>query len=294
MDANVSEPLKVAVAQIATSPDGLDANIEKHLAWIEKARSSAVDLLIFPEVSLTGHHGGDTLLQTAMRRDDARLQRLAVASGPMRTIVGFIEEGPAAQFYNACVVLRNGEVEHLHRKINIPTYGQLEEGKFYASGRFVETLEMDSDWRMGLLICADVWNPALTNLAFLHGSTLLVSPISSANEAVGAEFDNPSGWQIAARFYAMVYGAPVIIANRCGQERSLTFWGGSRIIDPHGREIAIAGDKEELIVADLDYDTVRLARKLLPTVRDSNFALVQRETARLAKVLGIPEGLGRN
>ncbi|MEO0636953.1 MAG: nitrilase-related carbon-nitrogen hydrolase [Pseudomonadota bacterium] len=277
------------MAQIASTIGEVDANIEVHARWIEAARDAGCELTVFPEVSLTGHHGGAELLSAAMRRDDPRLLRLAEQSGPMRSVVGFIEEGPAAQFYNSCVVLRNGEVEHLHRKINVPNYGRLEEGKFYATGRFVETLEMDQNWRMGLLICADIWNPALTNLAFLHGSTMLVSPISSAEEAVGAEFDNPAGWEVAARFYAMVYGAPVIIANRCGTELDLTFWGGSRIIDPHGRELAVAGRDEELIVAELDYEAVRLSRKLLPTVRDSNLSLMQRETERLAVNLGIPD-----
>ncbi|MEO0495888.1 MAG: nitrilase-related carbon-nitrogen hydrolase [Pseudomonadota bacterium] len=284
----------VGVAQVESAIGEVDLNIDHHLRWIEKARAQDVEVLVFPEVSLTGHHGGITLLSSAMRRDDARLQRLADASGPMMTILGFIEEGPAAQFYNSCIAVRDGQIVHLHRKINIPNYGLLEEGKHYATGRFVETYQMDEDWRMGLLICADLWNPALANLAFLHGSTLLISPISSAREAVGAEFDNPTGWKIATQFYSMVYGAPTILANRCGVENDLTFWGGSRIVDPHGRELAVAGDGEELITAQLDYDAVRHARTLLPTVRDSNFALVQRETNRLGGVLGIPEDFLRD
>ncbi|MGR3485612.1 MAG: nitrilase-related carbon-nitrogen hydrolase [Paracoccaceae bacterium] len=283
--------LRVAVAQIAARVGALDHNVDRHVDMIARARAAGADLLVFPELSLTGHHGSDELLDVAMDRGDARLRRLAEAAGPMRTVVGLIEEGPAAQFYNAAVVLRGGRVEHLHRKINLPTYGKLEEGKHYATGRFVETLAMAERWRMGLLICADLWNPALTHLAFLHGATLLVSPISSAREAVGAEFDNPAGWALAARFYAVMYGAPVIVANRCGVERDLTFWGGSRVVGPDGRVLAEAGEGEEMLTVDLDYDAVRQARRLLPTVRDSNLALVQRETNRLIESLGIPDGL---
>src|SRR5690606_34647167 len=161
-----------------------------------------------PEVSLTGHHGPERLLDVAMKRTDPRLLALAEAAGGMAVVVGFIEEGPAAQFYNTAALLRGGRVAYLHRKVNIPTYGRLEEGKHYAAGRFVDTHAMDEDWRLGLLICADLWNPALTHLAFLRGATLLVAPVSSAIEAVAAEFDNPGGWALTMRFYAMMYGAP--------------------------------------------------------------------------------------
>ncbi|MBY6142176.1 nitrilase [Leisingera daeponensis] len=281
--------LKVGAAQFSSRTGDVDANFDSHLSWIEQGRQAGIDLLVLPELSLTGHYGPDRLLEAAMPRHDPRLEALAQAAGPMAVTVGFIEEGPAAQFYNSTAILADGAVAHLHRKINLPTYGKLEEGKHYAAGRFVETCEIAPPWNAGLLICADVWNPALAHLAFLHGATLLVCPVSSGVEAVGADFDNPGGWALTCRFYAMMYGAPVIMVNRTGAERDLHFWGGSRIIDPFGREIAVAGDGEELITATLDYEAVRRARHLLPTVRDSNVELVLRENTRLAGTLGVPD-----
>jgi len=286
----MSQPvLRVGAAQFASEIGDVDANLDAHFEWIGRGRAEGLGLLMLPELSLVGHHGPERLLDAAMHGDDPRLRRLAEAAGDMRVVLGFIEEGPAAQFYNAAAILQRGEVIYIHRKVNLPSYGLLDEAKHYATGRFVDTCEFDRDWRAGLLICADVWNPALTHLAFLHGATLLLTPISSGVEAVGAEFDNPGGWQLAARFYSMMYGAPTVLANRCGKERGLTFWGGSRIIDPFGRELAVAGESEELIAAELDYAQVRKARQLLPTVRDSNMALVLRETERLMEKLGVPE-----
>ena len=153
----------------------------------------------------------------------------------------------------------------------------------------MSTYAIDEDWPAGLLICADVWNPALTHLAFLHGASLSGCPVSSGVEAVGPDFDNPGGWALTIRFYAMMYGAPSIMANRTGTERDLTFWGGSRIVDPFGRELAVAGKDPELIITELDFDEVRKARHLLPTVRDSNIGLIHRETARLIDQLGVPD-----
>lgn len=290
----MSKILKTGVAQFASVIGDLDANIKNHIDWISQGRAEGLDLLVMPELSLTGHHGCETLLDNAMLRGDPRLARLAEAAGDMATVVGFIEEGPAAQFYNSCAVLRNGRIEFLHRKVNIPSYGMLEEGKHYANGRFVDTFEMGSHWKAGLLICADLWNPALVHLAFMHGATCLVCPVSSGVEAVGVDFDNPGGWALTIRFYSMMYGAPLIMANRTGRERNLTFWGGSRIIDAFGKELAVAGTSEELIYANLDFGQVRRARHLLPIVRDSNISLVHRETSRLLKTLGVPDFVRRD
>jgi len=285
----LSRKLKIGAAQFASVIAEIDANIETHLDWIEQGRARQLDLLVMPEVSLTGHYGADNLLDVAMKRNDARLKRLAKAAGDMAVVVGFIEEGPAAQFYNAAAILHRGRLAYLHRKVNLPTYGKLVEGKHYASGRFVDTYAIDADWRAGLLICADVWNPALTHLAFLHGASLLVTPVSSGVEAVGPEFDNPGGWALTMRFYSMMYGAPSIMVNRTGTENDLTFWGGSRIIDAFGKEVVVAGKDPELITTELDFNQVRKARHLLPTVRDSNISLIHRETERLIGQLGVPE-----
>lgn len=280
--------MKIGGAQFASECGDVDANIEIHLEWIARGRSEKLDLLVMPEMSLTGHYGTDDVLHSAMTCSDPRLIRLAEAARGMIVVVGFIEEGFAAQFYNTAAMLQDGKVVHLHRKVNLATYGMLDEGKHFAAGRFVETYSFDKDWHAGLLICADLWNPALTHLAFLRGATFMITPVSSGVDAVGVEFDNPGGWALAMRFYSMVYGSPSIMVNRTGMEKELKFWGGSRIVDPFGREIAVAGSGEELITAELDFDQVRRARYQLPTVRDSNISLVQLEINRLIENLGVP------
>jgi predicted amidohydrolase len=287
--------LKVAVAQIETVLGDLDAGFRKHLDVIERARRQGVEVLLFPELSLTGHGSGPEVLKLALRRDDSRILDLARASGEMVTVFGLVEEAIAAQFHNTAIAVQNGELVFLHRKINLATYGELEEGKHFATGRYVETFELGDVWRASILICADLWNPALVNLVAVHGATLLMTPISSAIEAVGVEFDNPGGWDICLRFYGMIYGFPVLMANRVGQEGNLNFWGGSRIIDPFGRTVAEAkGRTEQLVVAELDYGTLRRARYLLPTVRDSNLGLVLRETERLYQIIGVPEAVRKS
>lgn len=284
-----SNKLHIGAAQFSSKTGDLRRNLEHHYEYINQAKSEQIDLLVFPELSLLGHYGAEDLLNVTMKRDDSRLIELSKHAGNMRIVVGFVEEGPAAQFYNAAGVYQNGRLVYIHRKINLPSYGKLIETKYYAQGRFVDTHSLNTDWRMGLLICADLWNPALTHLAFLHGATLLVSPISSGVEAVGDAFDNPNGWSCTMHFYSMMYGAPSVMVNRTGRELDLTFWGGSRILDPFGNILAQAGSDPALISAEVDFAQVRQARALLPTVRDSNISLVLGETSRLIKKLGVPD-----
>ena len=274
--------MKVAVAQIASVLGDLEANLRKHLDVVDAARAAGVEVLLFPEMSLTGHGAGPRTLELAIGPEHRIVTDLARASGAMCTIFGAIEEAAAAQFYNTAFAVRDGTVAFIHRKINLATYGRLEDGKHFAAGRHVETLELRPDWRAALMICADTWNPALVHLAALQGATLLLAPISSAIEAVGGQFDNPQGWDVNLRFYALTYAMPVLMANRVGTEDDMTFWGGSRILDPFGHTLASAvGRGEELVRAQLDFDHVRRARYLLPTVRDANLPLLQREIARM-------------
>lgn len=282
--------LRVGIAQIDCALGDLDGNTAKHIDYIERARAEGIELLLFPELSLTGYAVGPGTPDMSIERDDPRLKELARASGPMISVLGFMEEAPAAQFHNSAIALANGDVTFLHRKLNLATYGELEEGKHFAEGRYFETFDVNGDrhWKAGILICADAWNPALVNLAAVHGTTLLMLPIASAEDVVSGGFDNPAGWDIVVNFYAMIYGLPTLMANHTAGASGLKFWGGSRIVDPHGRALARAGAGEELIAADLDYRVLRRTRYNLPTLRDSNLDLVIRELNRLSWQIGIP------
>jgi predicted amidohydrolase len=276
-------PLTVAAAQVAAVPGDVAANLRKHLEVIEAARSAGADLLLFPELSLTGHGGGAAALQVALGAGSDVVKTLACATGPMCTTFGLVEEGPGAQFYNAAMTVRDGALIHVHRKVNLATYGRLDDGRHFRAGRRVEPFAFDGPWTASCLICADTWNPALVHLAALQAATLLLVPVSSAREAVADTFDNPAGWEINCAFHALTYGLPLVMANRVGTEADLTFWGGSRVLDAHGRIVAKAGDTETLLTAQLDYDDVRTARYRLPTVRDANLPVVRAEMERIAR-----------
>jgi len=274
--------LDVAAAQIESVPGDLDANLRKHLDTIDAARTAGVDVLVFPELSLTGHGGGRDARRLALGRTHPHVAALAAAAGPMLTQFGLVETDGSPSFFNAVAAVRDGAVVHVHRKVNLATYGKLDDGRHFAAGTRVDTFDLDAAWRIAPMICADTWNPPLVHLAAARGATLLAVAVSSALEAVGAEFDNPSGWDINLRFHALTYGLPIVMANRVGTEDDLTFWGGSRIVGPFGRVLAQAGDaREQLVRARIATIDVQRARTLLPTMRDANLPLLAAELGRL-------------
>jgi predicted amidohydrolase len=274
--------LRVAVAQTEGRLGDLEHNLAWHLEFIEEARARQAKLLLFPELSLTGYDLGESVPDLALTPDSPILAKVAQAARDIDVVFGYVEEGPGARFYNASALVRDGQLRFSHRKVNLPTYGRLEEGKLYSASQAIETCPIQGPWEAGVLICADLWNPALVHLAMLRGATVLLAPISSALGAVSGGFSNPQGWDLTLRFYAMMYGTPILMANRTGLEGQIRFWGGSRILDPHGQSLSEVPDGATgLACAELDYDDLRRARFNLPTLRDSDPPLILRELRRL-------------
>jgi predicted amidohydrolase len=272
--------LTVAAAQIACLPGDLQANLASHLAMIETARRRGVDLLVFPELSLTDYLAAPDCAALAMMRDEAALTLIAKMAGPMTVSVGFIERARDGRVFNAQALLAGGEVLAVHRKLNLPGYGCLREDEVYAAGDALDAVPLAGGWRVATLICADSWNPALPWLAALSGANLLLQPVASSLGAVGGDFDNPRGWEINLSHTALTYGLPIVFANHCGARGDAAFWGGSRILDATGRELARAGAEPGLVVAGIDLADGLAARKTLPTIRDSAPDLIQRLLVR--------------
>jgi len=267
--------LRVGAAQINAELGAVDDNLDRHLERIKEAHELGLTLLVFPELSLTGYGLGNRVMQVAMPLEDPRLQTLARACGDMQTVVGFVEEASPGEYYNALAILQDGELVAVHRKLNLPTYGGLEEGKWFTHGSELTHTEIRPGWSATQLICADLWNPALVHAALLRRPTVLCAPINSASGIVSDDFSNEQNWALNVRFYAMTYGTPVIMANRFGPENGSHFWGGTRILGPRGELLAVAEEREMLIHAELSRTAIARARFELPTHRDSDTPLIR-------------------
>ncbi|MCO7216141.1 nitrilase-related carbon-nitrogen hydrolase [Halomonas sp. OfavH-34-E] len=269
------DQLQVACAQINARLGDVEANLAHHLDVIHDARRRGVELLVFPELSLTGYGLGPRVLEEAMPSEDPRLIQLAKAAAGMQVIVGFVEEASPGEIYNALAILQDGRIAAVHRKLNLPTYGGLEEGKWFSHGARLTEVAVRPGWSTTSMICADLWNPALVHAALLARPTVLCAPINSASGIVSEDFSNEENWALNVRFYAMTYGTPVLMANRYGPEGDSHFWGGSRILGPRGESLAEAEDRETLICAELSRTAIARARFELPTLRDADSPLIR-------------------
>ncbi|WP_088743455.1 nitrilase-related carbon-nitrogen hydrolase [Cobetia sp. QF-1] len=267
--------LRVGAAQINATLGDIDANLERHLDVIHQARDIELDLLVFPELSLTGYGMGNRVIDLAFPLHDPRLLILARAADDMQLVVGFVEEASPGEYYNALAILQHGSLQMVHRKLNLPTYGGLEEGKLFTHGNDLTQSSVRAGWSATSLICADLWNPGLVHAAMLARPTVLCAPINSASGIVSDDFSNEQNWAVNLQFYAMTYGTPVIMANRFGPEGGSHFWGGSRILGPRGETLAQAEDREMLIHAELSRTAIAKARFELPTHRDADTPLVR-------------------
>lgn len=280
--------LRIGLAQLAPRLGLVDENVEQHLAVIEDARSRGAGLLVFPELGLTGYLLQDLNAEVAMTRDDPRLARLASATGGLSAVVGFVEESPDHQLFIAAALLEDGELRHVARKAYLPTYGLFDERRFFAAGHQLRSVPSRLGAGLGICICEDFWHLSVPWLLALDGAQILVNISSSPGRDVAlvneTGLGTQSSWRTIMRAYAQLTTTYVVFVNRVGVEESITFWGGSEVIDPTGESVFRAPLHEEgLFTADIDLAALRRERIGLPLLRDERPELVLRQLERLVR-----------
>jgi predicted amidohydrolase len=277
--------ITLALAQINTRLGDVQSNLEKHLEIIQEARAQKADLLVFPELSLTGYVLQD-LVTTVARRptaDDPVFKRLLDASRDLDLVVGFVDEDRRHRLYIAGAYLSGGSVVHVHHKVYMPTYGLFDEGRFFAWGDAVRAFETRFG-RMGILICEDFWHASPPYLMWLDGADVLLLTSASPGRGLNnqPQLESARWVEHINQAYASLFTSFVVHANRVGYEDGLNFWGGSTAFDPNGDLIAKGPyHQEALTLAELDLNQLHRTRARLPLLRDERTALVMREMNRI-------------
>jgi predicted amidohydrolase len=271
----------IGIAQFAPAL----GDVSRNLATIETAVTEArgLDLLVLPELALTGYTLKDMVSTVAQRLDSPVMRKLAAISESVPLIVGFIEESDDYRYYNAAAYFESGNLVHVHRKIYLPTYGMFDEYRYMASGDRIRAFDTRIG-RMAILICEDLWHPSTAYVAAQDGSSLLIG--IACSPARGAQDDlqlySSKAWQTLNRMYAHFFTEYVVFANRVGYEDGVGFWGGSEVIDPEGEVIARAPFfEEQLLLAPLTTERIRRARVISPFLRDERLDLTLRELERI-------------
>jgi predicted amidohydrolase len=277
--------IKIALAQFNTKLGEVGANLDTHLDLIAEAKEKGADLIIFPELSLTGYVLQDLAVTTAIQPDqnDPVFNALLDASRGIDLMVGFVHEDRRHRFYIASAYLAEGKIVHIHNKVYLPTYGMFDEGRFFAWGDSVRAFDTRFG-RMGMLICEDFWHASLPYLLWLDGADILLFQSASPGRGLTADprLSSSAGVEHTNRAYAGLFTVFVAHANRVGYEDGLNFWGGSTIFDPNGDLVVRAPDFESaLSIAEIDLNEFHRTRARLPLLRDERTNLVQSELERI-------------
>ncbi|HEX7594058.1 MAG TPA: nitrilase-related carbon-nitrogen hydrolase [Anaerolineae bacterium] len=278
---------KLALAQFAPRLGDVDDNLKRILDLTAQAHAQRADLVIFPELALTGYYLKDLVTDVAAQpaEDDPRFAPLLAASREIDLVVGFVEADARHRYYIAAAYLSEGQVVQVHRKVYLPTYRLFDDARFFAPGTSFRAFETRFG-RAGMLICEDAWHISSPYVLWMDGADFLIDISASPGYGIPAngELMNAATVNNFLRTYAELMTTYVFFCNRVGVEDGITFWGGSRVLAPDGSVVADAPLFDEtLLVTEIDTDALRRARLKLPTLRDEQSELVRHELGRIAK-----------
>jgi NAD+ synthase (glutamine-hydrolysing) len=248
--------MRLALAQINAVVGDLDGNRRGILERLDEARGAGADLVLFPELVVTGYPAEDLLLRPGfIRAAERSLREIAARTEDVVALVGtpYFD----GDLYNACAVCADGEVQAIYRKRFLPNYGVFDEERYFASGRDLMVLRL-GEVLVGVTVCEDMWQPGppATDLA-LAGAQLLVN-VSASPFHVGKDREREEMFAARARDTSSF----VAFVNAVGGQDELIFDGHSLVLDDEGEVLARApGFEEALLVLDLD-PTAAIGRRL--------------------------------
>jgi predicted amidohydrolase len=278
--------MKVALAQISPFLGDVRKNLDLHLRYFEKARKKKVDLLIFPELSLTGYTLKDLVEDVAISPEDNSIfDRLIAESRDVSAVLGFVEEKERGLFFNSAAFLSHGEILHIHRKVFLPTFGIFEEAKFFAQGKNFHTFPTPYG-NTGMMICRDFLNYGAGYLLFAGGSEIMIiiSAAPGRGIAGGEAYETSRMWESMGETISRFSTSFLIYCNRVGFEDGKHFAGGSFIFDPLGKLVSIASYlDEDFLVQEINLDFIREARKKWPYKRDDKPEVILEALKRIVR-----------
>ena len=240
-------------------------NITKIEQTVIKAKKQAVNLVIFPELSLTGYVVRDQIYELAETIPGPSVKAIETIAKRTKTHIIFgmpeLSEKAQATIHNAAVLVGPEGFIGKYRKMYLPTHSVFEEKRYFRPGYQVAVFDTKLG-KIGLIICYDIFFPEVSRLTRLKGAQLIVC--ISASPAVRRTF-----FETLTVARAIENTAFLAYVNLVGIEDGLQFWGGSRLVGPNGKVLVQAKlDEEDLVICDVDYTDIRSVETFVPTLKD--------------------------
>ena len=262
---NMKEIFNVALAQISCQQADKAKNLTKIKKTVAKAKKLGAELVIFPELSLTGYVVRDEIYELAERipGPSTRTMEEIAKKNQIHLVFGMpeISDKTEATLHNSAVLISPEGLIGKYHKMYLPTHSIFEEKRYFRPG--YETAVFDTELgKLGLIICYDIYFPEVTRLTRLKGAELIVC--ISASPGVRRSF-----FEVLTVARAIENTAFLAFVNLAGIQDGLQFWGGSRLIGPSGRILVQAKyDEDDFVIGEVNYPDIRSIEAFVPTLRD--------------------------
>jgi len=261
----MKEKVKIALAQISCKREDKKENIRRIEEITGKAKEQAADLVIFPELTLTGYVIRDQIYELAETIPGPSTQKIenVAKRNEVHIVFGMPELSQKAQatIFNTAVLVGPEGFIGKYRKMYLPTHSVFEEKRYFRPGYQAAAFDT-AIGNIGLSICYDLYFPEVYRLTRLKGAQLLVC--ISASPAVRRTY-----FEILTLARAVENSAFLAYVNLVGVEDGLQFWGGSRLVRPTGSIRSKAKyDEEDLVIGEIDYSDIRPIETFIPTLKD--------------------------
>ena len=261
----MKERISLALAQISCERGNKEQNLAKIDEITTQAKDYDADLVIFPELCLTGYVLKDRvyeLAETVPGNSVRRIEEITRKTG-MHVVFGMptVSEKTKATLHNTAVFVGPEGLIGTYHKMSLPTHSVFEEKRYFRQGYQPAAFDT-SIGKIGLCICYDLFFPEVTRLTRLAGAQLIVC--ISASPAVRRSY-----FEILTSARALENTAYLAYVNLVGVEDGLQFWGGSRLVNPSGDTVVQARyDEEDFVLCEVDFGELRPAEAFIPTLRD--------------------------
>lgn len=270
--------MKVYIGQIKPTLGNVEKNLNMMLETVDRAIEEKSDIVIFPELSLTGYSLEELVFDVAIKEVPSVLLE---KSKEISIVFGAVELGEEDYPYNTAYYLEGGKVLHRHRKVYLPDYGPYYEGRYFMAGDKVRAFDTKFG-RMGILVCEDVWHQSTQYLLAQDGAKY-VFVLFNSPAIVGKRKEQLSeGWKTILKTNSMLNGVYTVGVNRVGVEDGTTFFGNSFVVDPNGNIVAEGKYlAEDGFACELDEAVIRRARFKAPMFKAENLNLTKKEIERI-------------
>jgi predicted amidohydrolase len=261
----MKEIIKIALAQMSSKRENKAANLQTISDVTAKAKRQGADLVIFPELFLTGYVVRDQSYELAETVPGTATEKVVQIAKQNEVYIIFgmpeLSEKAKATIFNTAVFVGPDGLIGKYRKMYLPTHSVFEEKRHFRPGYEAAAFNTPIG-KIGLCICYDIFFPEITRLTRLRGAQLIVC--ISASPAVRRSY-----FEILTAARALENTAFLAYVNLVGVEDGLQFWGGSRLVTPTGDIAAKAKyDEEDFVICEVNFNDIRPAETFIPTLRD--------------------------